>query len=317
MWTPLTDERFGLLKLLSDSISDAYRADPRMLPNLHDADTLIVTSDYSGQHKSSRFEAYAFLFAGPAWLEWERRRLEARRIHHAEGRRLSFKKLGDAVKQRMLPDFLQAASVLPGLCVCVLVDKAIPSMFRKEGTLDLSAPDLAPYTHHRRATFEKLLRVVHMTSFFLAGLTRPGQNVVWFTDQDDIAANAGGVAELTGIWANVMSNMLQHTLGHLRCGTTECDNGTLQIEDLAALPDLVAGSLADAVNNYFAEGTLPSEPILTPPPAGVSSKAREIINWLSEEDWPLRKLVFCFEAIPDSTALSFKRIRFHGTRSIF
>lgn len=305
------------MKLFSDSILKAAQAAPRLLPNLHRAETLIVTSDYSGQHKASKFESYAFLFANlEAWPEWEQRRIEVRKIHRSEGRRVSFKKLGDALKQRMLPDFLQAANLLPGLCVCVLIDKAIPSMFRKEGPLDFSEPDLAPFSHYPRIAFEKLLRVVHLVSFFLAGLTMPGQNILWFTDQDDIAANDTGVVELTRIWENILSHYLQHDVGHLRCGTTASDNGSLQIEDLAAIPDLVAGAIVDAINSYAAAGTIPALGLLTPPPDNVSPKAREIIGWFSEDWWPMHRLVYSFEAVPGSTALAIKRLCFHGTRSL-
>jgi hypothetical protein len=315
MWTPLTDDRFGLMKSFSDSITKAVCSHPDTLPNLHAADTIIATSDYSGQHKASKFDAYSFLFVTPrGWPAWERRRQELRRIYRTEGRRVSFKRLGDALKQRMLPDFLAAANLLPGLCVCILIDKTIPSMFRKEGPLESTDLELAKLAHYTPATIEKLLRVVHLVSFFLAGLSRQGQNLFWFTDQDDIAANDNAVIELTEIWANILSHYLQHMAGHLKCGTTKCDNGTLQIEDLAAIPDLVAGALADATNHYRAEGTLPRSELLVPPPNGVSRKAREILGWLSEDSWPLRRLVYCFEANPGSTAITTKRLRFHGAR---
>lgn len=313
MWTPLADDRFGLMNNFSDSIAAAVRGDARTVPDLTSAETVLALSDYSGQHKSSRFEAFTFLYAdGAAWPEWERRRRAVRERHKAADRRMSFKKLGDALKRRMLPDFLQAADVLPGLCVCVLIDKSIPSMFRREGGLDLNEPELAQLSHRPQPTVEKLLRVVHLTSLFLAGLTRPGQDVLWFTDEDDIAANAGGVVELTRVWGNVLSHYLRHSLRHIRCGTTLCDNGSLEIEDLAAIPDLVAGAVTDAVNGYVSDGTFPSGRVLIPAANSTSSKAREIFGWFSEEDWPLRRLVYCFRAVPDSTAINFMRLRFHG-----
>jgi hypothetical protein len=315
MWAPLLDDQFGLMKAFSDGIMKAARSDPFLLPNLHTAESVIATSDYSGQHKASLFEAYAFLFVNPAgWPKWEMRRQEIRRFHRAGERRLSFKKLGDAIKQRMLPDFLAAVNALPGLCVCVLIDKAIPSLFCLEGRLDFSTPELTPYIHYENGVFEKLLRVVHLVSFFLAGLTREGQDVFWFTDEDDIAANDVGIVELTKIWGNVLSHYLRHSLRHLRCGTTKCDNGSLEIEDLAAVPDLVAGALADACNNYRAEGVLPRGDLLIPPPEGVSVKARRIIGWLTEDCWPLRRLVYCLEPDPNSTAIIVKRLNLHGAR---
>ncbi len=315
MWSPLIEDGFGLMKSLSDSITRAFLSDPDLLPDLRDAGAVLATSDYSGQHKASRFEAYAFLIVTPrGWGAWERRRLELRRSFRAGGRRISYKGLGDALKRRMLPGFLNAANRLPGLCVCVLVEKAVGSLFRPEGALDPSEPGLEAVAGHGPATAEKLLRVVHLASFFLAGLTRAGQDMFWFTDQDDIAPNDAAVARVTGLWANVLSHYLRHTVGHLRFGTTKCDNGTLQLEDLAAIPDLVAGAGAEVANGYAAAGALPAGKVVIPVPQRVPQKAREIIYWLSEEPWPLRRLVYCFEKDPASSAVSIKRLRFHAIR---
>jgi hypothetical protein len=33
--------------------------------------------------------------------------------------------------------------------------------------------------------------------------------------------------------------------GRIRCGTMKCDNGSLQIEDFVAIPDLIAGALSE------------------------------------------------------------------------
>jgi hypothetical protein len=315
MWTPIRDDRFGIMKSFSDSIAKAMGSEPHALPDLRTADTIITTSDYSGQHKASRFEAYSFLSVNPrGWPAWESRRLELRRFYRTEGRRMSFKGLGDARKRRMLPDFLAAANTLPGLCNCVLIDKTIPSMFRKEGPLNSADPELQTLAQHTSATIEKLLRVVHLVSFFLAGLSREGQNLFWFTDQDDIAANEKAVIEVTEIWSNILSHYLQHTAGHLKFGTTRSDNGSLQLEDLATIPDLVAGALMDVTNQYRVNGTLPTSEILVPPPQSVSRKSTEILGWLSDDSWPLRRMVYVFEANVASTAVTIKRLQVHGAR---
>lgn len=314
MWNPIVEDRFGLMKSFSCSITEAIRDDPHIIPDLRSAETLIVASDYSGQHKASGFDTYTFLFANLAvWPEWERARREVRRIHVAEGRRISFKKLGDVVKRRMLPDFLRAANVLPGLCVSVVIDKTLQSMFSETGKLDRSGPEYTAFARYTSDGLEKLLRIVHLTSFFLAGLTRPAQNVIWFTDQDDIAPNTQGVAILTEIWSRVLSHYLQHSLGHVRCGTTESDNGSLEIEDLAAISDLVAGAVTEAVNRYVAEETMPSSRVLIPSPKSISDKSLDILGWASENHWPLRRLVYCLQLVPDTTIINIKRLKLHGT----
>src|SRR5947209_8538641 len=125
MWCPLTDNRFGIMKVFSDSIVNAVQAEPAAIPNLHSARTIFVTSDYSGQHKESKFEAYGFLFISTQnWPDWEMRRQKLRQIYRTDRRRLSFKALGDIHKQRVLPHFLASANAFSGLCACVLIDKA-------------------------------------------------------------------------------------------------------------------------------------------------------------------------------------------------
>src|SRR5438874_2384800 len=102
MWTPLLDDRFGLMKPFSGNIAQAASSHADLLPDLHAAPTILAASDYSGQHKRSAFGAYCFLFVTPeGWFAWENRRQQLRRHHRIERRRLSFKKLGDERKQRM------------------------------------------------------------------------------------------------------------------------------------------------------------------------------------------------------------------------
>jgi hypothetical protein len=87
-----------------------------------------------------------------------------------------------------------------------------------------------------------MLRVVHIVSFFLAGLSRAHQNVIWITDEDEIAANDNRMRELTNLFGNISSHYLPHSMGHFRCGTMKSDDGSRQLEDLASIPDLVAGA---------------------------------------------------------------------------
>lgn len=122
---------------------------------------------------------------------------------------------------------MDAADTLPGLCVIVAVDRKIESLFREAGHIDMTADAYKPYESYTAYDFERLLRIVNFVSFFLAAISHPGQNILWFTDQDNIAANENKVRILTNVWATVFSNYLQHNLGHLRCGTTNCDNGSL------------------------------------------------------------------------------------------
>ncbi len=312
MWHSLNEQDFGLMSVFSESIDRSQRADSGLLPDLRNSNNLIVLSDYSGHHNSCKFESYGILLVGmeESWPSWESTRLELRRRFKLGHRSFAFKKLNDACKRRALEPFLHASDGLTGVCATVLIDKSVGSMFAKAGLLDFSEPQLQPYSHFG-STFERLLRVVHLVSFFVAGLSAPGQNVVWFTDQDDIAANHARLTQLTSIWATIMSHYLRHNLGHLRCGTTESDNGTLQIEDLAAIPDLVAGALAEAITCYDNESCIPGGSVIILLPRSVSPKSRSIIEWLARASGSLRRLTYLIHPVRGTTTLTIKRLRFH------
>jgi len=203
-WFSLLKPGLGFMNTFDAVVSKAPLDRVR---DLRESPSLIITSDYSGQHKGAAYETYALLIAGAhGWDAWEKARLELRQSFGIGRRRISFKGLGDARKRAVLPCFLNVADQLPGLCVVVAVDRSIRSLFSKGRTIDLSSPELSPYAHYDCGIFERLLRVVHLVSFFVAGLSRPHQDVLWFTDQDAIAANEKRLVELTGIWGNVLGN---------------------------------------------------------------------------------------------------------------
>lgn len=296
-----------------DSLMCRVRLD--CITDLRASPTLIVTSDYSGQQKGSLHEVYAFLIVGSqGWNEWESARLELRRTFRVGRRRVSFKGLTDVRKRRMLSCFLSAADKLPGLCVALVVQRSIQSLFTKKGSLDFNSPELIEFAHYNAHVFERLLRVIHFVSFFLAGLSQPGQDVLWFTDQDDIAANDERVCELTRIWANVFGHYLQHNLRHLRCGTTKCDNGTLQIEDLASIPDLVSGALGELLNRYSTAGCKLNGRLIVPAPQGLSRKSGDICKWLAYGDARLNRVVFFIEEMANTHDLCVKNLHLHTVR---
>ncbi|HUT10416.1 MAG TPA: hypothetical protein VMY42_07965 [Thermoguttaceae bacterium] len=285
--------------------------------DLRASPTLVVTSDYSGQQKGSTFETYAILIIGSVgWHAWEAARVELRRSFKVGRRRISFKGLGDSCKRRVLPCFLNAADQIPGLCVVLAVNRATPSLFCEEGAMDFSSPALLPYCHYDARVFERLLRVIHFVSFFLAGLSRQGQNVLWYTDQDAIAANDERVVELTGLWAAVFQQYLQHNLRHIRCGTTRCDNGSLQIEDLASVPDLAAGAFSELLNSYAAEGGTPTSRLVVPVPQRLSPKSAHICMWLAYTRARLNRLLYVIEKVPATGGLRVKELHLHALEKL-
>lgn len=271
----------------------------------------MIGSDYAGQHPRHLYESLALLFANTADLGgWVSQTGLVRRRHLRDRRRFAFSKLGDKRRRRALGPFLGAANAVPGLLVAILISKRVGSLFRRDD--EAPPPDLEDYGHWDRTVLERVLRIVHFVGFFLAGLSSPGQNVVWITDEDDVAANADRLRELTNLVAGVSAAYLDHKLGHLRVGTTAIDPGPVA-EDFVAIADLTAGALTE----YFTHcGGITSfrHGVMTPAPTDLLPKARRILNWFSDNSQPLRRLVYVVDegATPDHLVTT--TVRFHGSR---
>jgi hypothetical protein len=122
----------------------------------------------------------------------------------------------------------------------------------------------------------------------------PGQDVMWFTDEDSIAANDDRVCELTQLFAWISSLYLTFTLGRCRCGTSKCDDGSRQIEDFLAVPDMIAGALSEQLS---LKATDPSElsRIFWMHRGDFSDKTRSITWWFSDPKKPLKRLIFLID----------------------
>jgi hypothetical protein len=236
-WNALSSKDYGLTGLLAKIMLAGRGCAPDIK-----GPCLIVTSDYSGSHRGSSYEIYSILLGDLAYCSaWREARLSIRGDFLADKRRISYKGLNDRQQRRALKPFLDAADLIPGVCASLAVSKSVQSLFERD--LAPVNPELIDCLSWNKSLFERALRIVHVVSFWIAGLSRPNQDVLWFSDEDEIAANPERLTLLTKVWANVMNSYTTHPLRHLKCGTTKCDDGSKEIEDFAAIPDLVAGAV--------------------------------------------------------------------------
>lgn len=279
------------------------------LPDIRSSSTLLLGSDYSGESSDSPYSVYSFVMTTlDSWKKWESSRIEIRRTHLTEFRRMSFKRLNDGQRRRALMPFLQAANDLNGLSFSIAVNKECKSFFEKTPPLNLSNPEFARYRKWKPAVLEKAFFIVHVLGTLLGGLAACGQDVFWFSDEDSIAANDERISELTSLFAWISSSYLDFDLGNLRCGTSRSDNGTLQLEDFLAIPDLVAGAIAEQMRT----------PFLNPSSTGnfwmsrgdFSNKTRNITWWLSDASQSLKRLLCIIEPAPKGHSISW--VHFHN-----
>jgi hypothetical protein len=127
-WRLMNRPRNDLASAVNSAVFRRNLADPFCLPDLRSADTILVASDYSGEHAASPYFVSTWLFAAEDTLRpWEAARSSVR-DRYLSNRRMSYKGLNDTVKRKGLMPFLEAADSIPGLCVGLAVHKGLPGV---------------------------------------------------------------------------------------------------------------------------------------------------------------------------------------------
>ncbi|MCV7079582.1 hypothetical protein [Mycobacterium szulgai] len=201
---------------------------------------------------------------------------------------MSYKRLNDKVRLKSLPNYLEAADQLEGLLINFAVDKNATHRLSEEpwtetafGRIGLWAP----------RAFRKLTVIGHLAGILVEGVRADGQNLLWITDEDDIAPNPDKHAEATRLLAHYISSYCTGPLGHFRFGTTASDPGDLHIEDLAAVPDLAAGGLNDILTEVFPHPQSQSvERLFVPVGVQTPAKVGLVAGWLARVASPLAKI---------------------------
>ncbi|QFR34629.1 hypothetical protein [Ancylobacter sp. TS-1] len=295
----------GLGSVLSE-IFEKYVSSAPGFPNGTRGQKLVSVADFSGSHAGSRYDTYAFLLLDLDANDWWFQAQRAFRQEILKSRRLSFKALNDRFRRSALPVFINAANEIEGALIVVAVDKNTGSLFERSD--DDEARELLGVW--KKSVQEQVLRVAHLGSYLVAGFSAPNQNVLWIVDQDQIAANDGQLTQLTKIVAAVGVHYLKHDLGHLRCATTLSDDGSLAIEDLAAISDLAAGAFAEYFNAVTRQGRFPVKGVISLEPVGLSPKTRSLCRWLLDPGHPLSRLFLVLDRPNDGAGLRASKIKF-------
>lgn len=243
VWRPVTDTQAGYLFTLGDSLRIVEAKHPDLLVPVTNG-TMIVASDYSGQHKAANHKSYSFLVTtDQALQEWLPSLRAFRERWLPDNRRISFKKLNEPVRWRALPAFLETAGNLSGNLVTILIDRRVGSfMFGGPDAAVEVFPDCFP-ANANRGTVEKMLRLASFVALILSGLRREDQVSNWISDHDEALDSHDKREQFARLatyltfgltrWRQPADNLF---------GTTELPMAPYWSEDVAAVADLAAGA---------------------------------------------------------------------------
>jgi hypothetical protein len=269
-------------------------------------DHLALASDYGGNHKSSGFHAYCYLIVDTgASFEWPRLRKQVRRQFLPDGRRMSFKNLGDGHRQRALVPFLQSADSICGHLVALVVTKQLANLSWR-GVYDETAPKrLGLRGVWKKSSFEAMFRSAQMFALMLNVWSRPWMDVTWISDQDEIVANDDRLDDAQQLAARLSTQLVPHHLGVFSMNSTAIDDDSRAFEDLVAVPDLAAGMLSEVASGFVSTHPLASEYSIKPA-MHLSQKAEVISDWFW---WPHANLKRTCIVIDKASEHQFKIMR--------
>ncbi len=272
----------NLLGALQGMLADAL-IDRRRL-HAQRGETHLSIGDFGGLHTGAQFYTYAFLHLDlERNARWRWLQQSLRRSAQLGRRRMSFKSLNDKVRQRALPQFLRAADEIEGSLIVFAIAKDFGPLSPATATSALSS--WKPTVH------EHLTRILYLAALCIRETSSHGQNVYWIVDQDEIASNERQLTEVTKLFGNVYSNLAVHDLGHIRVGTTQSDDGTLFIEDSAAIADLAAGATCELITALTNVSSLPVRGIVNRLPRTITPKTQRLAFWLAAPSPSLCKIV--------------------------
>lgn len=255
-------------------------------------DTIYVASDYSGFDKESRYSVITILLSDLVnCRDWEISRRVIRNNYLGD-RRMAYKKLNDKKREAALLPFLEAAGTINGMCASLVINKKIGGLITTRDTLSNLKTLIDIKGKWNIYEFERMARVAHFVSLFLAGIAKPKTNIIWITDDDEIVGGEARKTDCARLVSAFTSAYIKHELGTLGIGTTVLDEGDFLEEDFAAIPDLVAGSLSDLMTELTKKGNwLDTENIIV----GKKRKSQLIVAWLTRVPKRLRHINLVFE----------------------
>ena len=299
IWNRLGSARFGLANRISDIIAALEWREPGSIADVRWSSEVLVACDFAGSHKGANFEAFAFLvgaIAGSA--TWMRMRHRVRKQFLSDGRRMAYKALNDKRRQEALTPFLAAADTYPGNLFVFLVSKRIPELFDDPGNQILFPELVAARRTWKSRPFHRLLLIATLGSILISGLSNPLQDILWVTDQDEIAPNPKQHDHAGHVIHHCISTYATANSGLFVFSTTEANVNNLMTEDVVSIPDLAAGAMVDA---FACNDRPPSAGFWVPANDDLPVKSKVILWWLAERQQSLRRFVVVLDQSANDT----------------
>jgi hypothetical protein len=194
---------------------------------------------------------------------------------------------------RELNRFLSATLSLPGFLVTGTVPTNPCYIFTEKDACH-EHPDLVKFRGWKSPTFESLRRLAVFLAPALRPFARPGQNLHWLCDHDDILATDEHRKLSPTFLAGYLSALVgtDRSVALYEPDIAKSRDSRLAVEDVLAIPDVAAGGIGDYLDLnlqfYGSEGI--DDPDGQPEPPGMKPKASQVFSWFGHSPGNLRRV---------------------------
>lgn len=268
--------------MLSSRIAHSESINGSYFTRVDAGDEITVAADYSGLNSIERKWILSFLIISNASVfQWESDRQKVRDAFLMDGRRMSYKSLGDSRRKRALVPFLKAADSLHGNLVTFVLPQTTKESILGDFYDSIRFPELIVSQHTwSNDVFIKLSLVATFGSLLIGALSDPTQNILFLTDQDEIAQNDTQINHAGHVICRHLAFYAPRHFGAFTFATTEIRGPNQRWEDLASLPDLACGAITKVVELQRKSNVAQSSRIIRPIIETVNHKSGTILSWL-------------------------------------
>ncbi|MFT3727866.1 MAG: hypothetical protein QM759_08600 [Terricaulis sp.] len=263
-----------------------------------EANNLTIASDFGGEHRQATHHIYGFLIVAGGGQLWRQRMRATRTALLGDKRRMSYKRLNDALRRNALVEYLKAAASLNGGLVIVAIDKQKRWLTTNPGADEPLREAFGIKQRWSDVGLERMMRKIHLVSLILSVWARRHCNITWITDEDEFVANDArhdDALNAAGRMANLYTPMRS---GVFRLNRTSQDPTTTEFEDWCSIPDLACGMISETMSALTSEGPWPLD-VRRQLPVDLSWKADVIGDWFWDDTMPLRKVLISIDMLDD------------------
>jgi hypothetical protein len=265
-------------------------------PKPRETDRLLIASDYGGNHSKASHLIYCYLVVKDGGREWLSAIAETRRQRMADRGVMSYKRLGDPVRQQALIPFLEAAANLDGHLIAIAVDKRRKWLTIVNGDVDRIVSAFTLKASWNRRALEAMLRKTHFVGLILSMFALKMSNITWITDADEFVANDIRHDDALASAARFCDFYIPGPQAIFRLNTTAQDDDGTDFEDLCAIPDLAAGMLSEISTKLTQAGSWENrmEKAIV---GELPTKASILADWFWDSEMRLRKTLISIDML--------------------